>query len=209
MNVSFRQRAAIWLVSGVALTGAAYQCADRPWSTYAHDAFHKPAWAVLLTKLGVVPAPLALMGLLAVVAVTWSGARMTRIWRIVLAAGFATMLATLAVVVAKHIAGRPWPETWVDNNPSWIRDKFFGFVPLHGGYGYQSFPSGHTGRITAPVAVAWQALPRWRALCVLPLALVVAGLLISDFHFISDCIAGIYLGIACAWAAMSVIKVDR
>ena len=27
----------------------------------------------------------------------------------------------------KYAFGRLWPETWVDNNPSWIHDGAYGF----------------------------------------------------------------------------------
>jgi membrane-associated phospholipid phosphatase len=91
----------------------------------------------------------------------------------------------------------------VDNNPSWIRNHAFGFRPFHGGPGYASFPSGHTTRITAPFAVLWQHLPRFRLLWALPTLLVMIGLLAADFHWLSDCLAGIWLGAACAWVVLT------
>jgi membrane-associated phospholipid phosphatase len=206
MERGFGSRAAIFLGSGLVLTGLAYQFADRAWSSFAHATFHKPAWAELLTKLGDVPAPLAWLGLLAVLVVFYSGTPVTRRWRIVLAVGVATMLAAVGVLVAKHMCGRPWPETWLDGgNISWIRDKFFGFVPMHGGTDYTSFPSGHTARVSAPLAVLWQTLPRWRVAYAAPLIAVIVGLLVCDFHFVSDCVAGVYLGVACAWVALTVV----
>ena len=94
--------------------------------------------------------------------------------------------------------GRPWPETWVNNNPSWIGTHTYGFRPFHGGAGWASFPSGHTTAITAPCAAIWPQAGRWRpALVALP-CLVAAGLIGADFHFVGDCIAGALLGIASA-----------
>jgi hypothetical protein len=44
---------------------------------------------------------------------------------------------------AQNGFGRTWPESWLGDNPSWIRDDVFGFFPFHGGRGWESFPSGH------------------------------------------------------------------
>ena len=168
--------------------------------------FHHPSWAWWLTKLAVLPDPVAIAALIVVAGLYfWRGplgfgARTTA------AAALATLLATMAVIVLKIAFGRLWPETWVTPpNPSWINTHQYGFVPFHGGRGYESFPSGHTTRITAPFAVLWQRLPRYRVLWVVPTLLVMAGLLASDYHFLGDCLAGIYLGIASAAVLLALI----
>jgi membrane-associated phospholipid phosphatase len=92
------------------------------------------------------------------------------------------------------VFGRTWPETWIDNNPSLIQDGAYGFHPFHGGFAYGSFPSGHTTRTLAVAAVVWIAYPAWRWVCVLASAAVVTGLLGMDYHFVSDVIAGGFLG---------------
>ncbi len=56
-----------------------------------------------------------------------------------------------------YVFGRDWPETWIDNNPSLIRDGAYGFHPFHGNSAYGSFPSGHTARTLAVAAVVWIA----------------------------------------------------
>src|SRR6266581_5893799 len=55
----------------------------------------------------------------------------------------AAFRASLALFIASGVKdtlkiafGRTWPETWVANNPSFIRDGVFGFWPLHGGTGW-------------------------------------------------------------------------
>ena len=55
----------------------------------------------------------------------------------------------------KFVFGRTWPETWVNNNPSFIRDGVYGFNWFHGGAGYASFPSGHMSVTCALAAVLW------------------------------------------------------
>src|SRR5262249_28570792 len=40
----------------------------------------------------------------------------------------------------KYAFGRSWPNTWIENNPSFIQNGAFGFNPFHGGPGFASFP---------------------------------------------------------------------
>ncbi len=96
----------------------------------------------------------------------------------------------------KYAFGRTWPETWVQNNPSFIKDGVYGFFPFHGGQGWYSFPSGHTTVICAATAVLWMRWPRTRPLCVAVALAVVIGLIGADYHWISDICAGAALGIA-------------
>lgn len=111
------------------------------------------------------------------------------------------LVATNSVVITtyvkdqiKFIFGRTWPETWVYNNPSLLKDNVFGFNFFHGGDDYASFPSGHTAVIVAAMTVLWHFYPRWRVLYVLAVALVVTGLVGMNYHFLSDVIAGGSLG---------------
>jgi hypothetical protein len=49
------------------------------------------------------------------------------------------------------------------------------------------------------MAAVWLLYPRLRAPAALAAALVVLGLLANDYHFVSDCIAGAWLGAIVAW----------
>jgi len=186
----------------VLLVGLCMAFVDRPWASFAHDVLRRPAWAEFLPKLAHVPAPLAVLGLVGCAASYLRHGPLSRAWRTVLLACTATVIATVCVILLKMVCGRMWPETWIDNNPSFIRDHAFGFLPFHRGPGFESFPSGHMTRITAPFAVMWARLPRLRPAWVLVPGLVMIGLLVSDFHWISDCIAGIWLGSASAWVVL-------
>jgi membrane-associated phospholipid phosphatase len=194
-----------WTLAACALVGLAMAFADRPIANFSHDDLHRPGWASLLTKMAVLPFPLAVVGTLVACMMWFAEGRLLPAWRTLLAASCATLLATAALLALKYACGRMWPDTWVDNNPSWIRNHAFGFMPFHGGPGYASFPSGHTTRITAPFAVLWQHVPRFRLLWALPTLLVMIGLLAADFHWLSDCLAGIWLGAACAWVVLKFV----
>lgn len=112
-------------------------------------------------------------------------------------------LASLSIIVAETLKtalkmafGRTWPETWIDNNVSFIRDGVYGFMPFHAGPGGSAFPSGHTTAVCACMSVLWILLPRWRPLYVLAVAATALGLVGMNSHFLGDVIAGGYLGTA-------------
>src|SRR4029077_7138120 len=99
----------------------------------------------------------------------------------------------------KFAFGRTWPETWMQDNLSLIRDHVYGFNPFHGGPGYAAFPSGHMVAIGAIVSVFWFLQPRSRAICAICIAMVFIGQLGANYHFISDLIAGGFLGYSVGW----------
>ena len=105
----------------------------------------------------------------------------------------------------KYACGRTWPETWVANNPSWIKDGSFGFHPFHGKEGWASFPSGHTTLIATFATVWWHRVRPLRWLGVGLTILVAVGLVGADYHFVGDIMAGAFLGIACASGVLAIL----
>ncbi|HEV8015415.1 MAG TPA: phosphatase PAP2 family protein [Stellaceae bacterium] len=80
-----------------------------------------------------------------------------------------------------------------------FRDEFFGFT-WAGAHGNSwSFPSGHSITVAA-LAVALYAIypPAWPAYALLAL-LVMASRIVLEQHYLSDVIAGAYLGVVFAW----------
>lgn len=126
--------------------------------------------------------------------------------------GMIALRIALAILVAitlkeqiKFLAGRTWPETWTNNNPSYIKDGVYGFFPMKGwgslGRGYHAFPSGHMTMIavaSVSVALNW---PHLRWLMTIPVAIVAIGMVGANYHWVSDLIAGAFLGAAVALAA--------
>jgi membrane-associated phospholipid phosphatase len=111
-----------------------------------------------------------------------------------LAASVAMVLADQCRQTLAFGCGRYWPETWIDNNPSLIRDGAYGFHPFHSGTEYGSFPSGHTARTLAIAAVIWLAYPGWRWACIVASVAVSMGLLGMNYHFVGDVVAGGFVG---------------
>jgi len=113
----------------------------------------------------------------------------------------AFFIACLSLIIADQfrtslgdLFGRYWPETWINNNPSWIGNGTYGFHPFQHGDDIGSFPSGHATRVLGFFSVFWIALPRARMLyALLSLPLLVA-LIMMNYHFVGDVIAGSFLG---------------
>ena len=78
----------------------------------------------------------------------------------------------------------------------WIANQFLGnFHWFRGGGDYSSFPSGHMTVFTALFSAIWLFYPRYRSISIgLALSLGLT-LMVTDYHFLSDVIAGAYLGL--------------
>lgn len=179
-----------------------YAFFDRPLAFFAHDHLASNKIFIYLTHI---PEPFAAVacGILVVLGVaSLSGWRLNH-WQMVAVIWSVSVLATSAIKNQLKLAfGRTWPETWTHNNPSLIRDGVFTFNPFNGGAGYESFPSGHTAAICAAVTVLWICYPRFRVVYALLVAAVVVGLIGANFHYLSDIIAGGFLGASVAIVAV-------
>lgn len=189
---------------GTALAGAgAYLWLDRPIALTAY-AYH--AYQGSFAKLTYIPEPLApLASVTFFAAGLWvlAGRSLPAWGTVALLSSISVLVTELTKTQLKYVFGRTWPETFVQNNPSFIRDGVFGFNFFHGGAGYASFPSGHTAAICALVSVLWIMVPKGRPLYVLAVLAVVVGLMGADYHFLSDMIAGGFLGTSIGWMTVT------
>ncbi|MFA5072296.1 MAG: phosphatase PAP2 family protein [Nitrospirota bacterium] len=77
---------------------------------------------------------------------------------------------------------------------------------LQGGENYNGFPSGHMAVFAVLMCALWEWYPHFRALSLVFLLLLGFALLATDYHFLSDVIAGAYLGMITHIIARSMIK---
>jgi membrane-associated phospholipid phosphatase len=194
-----------WLIA-LALTALAvaisYAWLDRPIAFFAHAELRRFVLVVNPSKISEWLAPVAAVVGLVLALRALSGRALSRLEAVVLLC----MLSLVAAIVIKSqlkiMFGRTWPESWINDNPSLIRDGVYGFNPFRMGSAYQSSPSGHTAAVCAVIAVPWICYPRWRPAYALVVAAVALGLIGADFHFLGDVIAGAFVGASTGWIAV-------
>lgn len=197
------RRWAIWFAATTIAVAVSYAWLDRPIALFAHAQLQHYDIFRRLTHIPEFTTPLVLVGFVAVGAWALGGHGLSRLQTVLMLSAACLAVAEAVKDQLKFAFGRTWPETWVRNNPSFIHDGVFGFFPFHGGPGYQSFPSGHTAAICAVLSVFWICYPRYRVLYVLGMAAVAGGLVGANFHFLSDVIAGAFLGCSAGWLCVS------
>jgi len=191
------RRTGLALTLAIPLLMVCYYFVDRPVADYVQarriNHIEVLRWLTLPPPILQSWAP-ALLTLLAVRR-AWGPYRR---WELTLfTAAIALVLADQFKQSVDFVFGRSWPDTWIHDNPSWIRDGAYGFHWLQGGNPdgwYDSFPSGHTARVLGAAAVYWISYPGWRALGALAAILIAGGLIGMNYHFVSDVLAGGLLG---------------
>lgn len=204
-------RCLVALLVGGGLVVLAYHFVDRQVAFFVHDLGlrdHHPRLHAAIRAMthaavwldGAAPVVFALA------AVRLAFGPLTRLEWAALAAAINLYVTLVLREQLKSVFGRPWPATWIGDppaNPSLLGDGTYGFF-FHGkptDY-YASFPSGHTARTVAVLAVFWVACPCGRWVYALLTALIAGGLVVLNFHFVGDVIGGATLGgITGAYAA--------
>lgn len=102
--------------------------------------------------------------------------------------GMTAPLAFLAKMIFQYLFGRSNPELWAVYHHApqfhWFRASA----------GYGCFPSGHMTVFTALTAALWRHYPRHKFFYLGFLAALALALIATNYHFLSDVIAGAYLG---------------
>jgi membrane-associated phospholipid phosphatase len=190
-------------------TAVAYTWVDRPFAFWANDHLHQYAIFSRMTLLSEWFPPIAIVIIVVLGLLSLAGQRLSRAWETALLCSLSLIVARAAKDQLKYVFGRTWPETWINNNPSLIRDGSFGFNPFHGGAGFESFPSGHMTAMCAVVTALWLYYPRYRVAYALLVVLVAIGLLGANYHFISDILAGCFLGASIALFCVHLFRARR
>ena len=185
------------------LVVVSYLWLDRPIALFVHAQLQGIDLFGRLTHVPDVLLPIGLVVTAAVALRGLTGRPLSKFLTVLMLSGLSLAAAVIVKDELKLAFGRTWPETWVRNNPSFIRDAVYGFFPFHGGPGYASFPSGHTTTICTVMTVLWLCYPRYRVLYALAMAAVAIGLVGANFHFLGDVIAGAFLGISAGWLGVS------
>jgi membrane-associated phospholipid phosphatase len=168
-----------------------------------HDAF---------ARLTHIPDPFIPLGVVTFVSLglwTMSGSPLSKIQASALVCSISLVMAEVTKSHLKFIFGRTWPNTWIQDNPSFIRDGAYGFNLFHGGAGYASFPSGHMAVICAVISVLWILHPKLRVLYAILVLAVAIGLIGANYHFLGDIIAGAFVGVSIGWMTTALWQAKR
>lgn len=115
-------------------------------------------------------------------------------------AGFASLLSHVIVKgFLKGIFGRAFPYVVLGHGS----DSFHWFSLLST---ERSFPSTHAAELAAILAVFWVRHPRWRPLYGLVAVGMNLTMMLGEWHFLSDIIAGSLVGIGFAGLMMATAK---
>jgi membrane-associated phospholipid phosphatase len=171
---------------------------DRPVARYV---FQHRAFAHLFELMAtpsLLSLPVASIYLLIFAYQTLAGRPRTARSSLYLTLSIAIVAANAAKDELKLVIGRPWPFEW-------LHYGIYHVAPFTDNAAFGAFPSGHTTYIAAPMFVLWWRLPRYRPLWMSLVAMVMIGLVGYGFHFVGDVIAGFFLGLAAAAAAVAAI----
>jgi membrane-associated phospholipid phosphatase len=104
------------------------------------------------------------------------------------ASGLALLLSgCLVSVLLKPLFARAVPVVFLAGGG-------YGFHWLHGGDGLDSFPSGHSAQMAAVLSVLWTYYPRARWGYLAIFAALAGSLIVGQWHFLSDTVAGGFVG---------------
>ena len=198
-----------WIVSlaGVVLASMiSFQWLDRPVAHFFHNTVARPEAFAKLTYAPDPMVPLVVTVFVVLGLMSLSGRALSRLEDCALLCSLSLIVAELTKIQLKLVFGRTWPATFRDNNPSLLHDGVYGFNFFHGGHAYASFPSGHTAVTCAVISVLCIPYPKWRWLYVLAVLAVAIGLIGANYHFVSDVIAGGFVGISSGWMLTSLWK---
>jgi len=82
------------------------------------------------------------------------------------------------------------------NTRCWLQEpELYGFHFFQMREGCEGFPSGHTLVIVTLLAALWRFYPGTRPLCLAAATLLGIALVATNYHFVSDVLAGAYFGV--------------
>jgi membrane-associated phospholipid phosphatase len=196
------------MVACLVLVVACIAFVDRPVADYAHTVLrvNERYYKVMTQIVDPIPVYAGLVTGWYAIAALFGGRPGPR-GMIALRIAIAILVAIALKEQLKVLFGRTWPETWTNNNLSYIKHGVYGFFPMKAlmsdgaGRGYHSFPSGHMTAISVATVSLGLNFPRLMILAPVGMTIVAIGMIGANYHWVSDLIAGAFLGTAVALAA--------
>jgi membrane-associated phospholipid phosphatase len=196
------------LAATVLVTTISYWWLDRPLALIFDKTFPYTRAFVTLTHLPDPLVPFAIVVFIGLGLWSLSGRPLSHLQKCALLSSISLIVAEATKAQLKFLFGRTWPATWVNNNPSFLHDGVYGFNFFHGGPEYASFPSGHMAVTCAVLSILWIYYPTMRTLWMIAGLAAATGLIAANYHFLSDVIAGSFVGISSGLMVASLWNAD-
>jgi membrane-associated phospholipid phosphatase len=184
------------LVATVTFVTISFQWFDRPIALLIYNIFG--GWRVsteLAVRISKIPLATAIVfvicGLVAIM-----GRRFSKRAAAVAMSAVSSLATIIIKDQLKFAFGRTWPDTWGSGIVSFVRDDVYGFHFFQSGKSFESFPSGHAAAAAAVLSVVWILFPELRVICAIGIITVDLGLVALNLHFLSDVVAGSFIGIS-------------
>ncbi|MBJ6724220.1 phosphatase PAP2 family protein [Geomesophilobacter sediminis] len=175
------------------LTALCARFIDLPVALWVKETFiRNPAWAVTTGRM-----PDLLLHLVLLVSVGACCLRLVRLRKghvdnlndFLLLASWDAPASFVAKALLKPLFGRL-------NNRLWLKNPdLYGFYWFQNRWGYDAFPSGHMLVLVALLALLVRFFPVARIPALLLALVTSVALILTGYHFLSDIVAGCYLGI--------------
>lgn len=179
---------------------------DRPAAEFFDRYFPQAEWRLWIDRLvapfeaGVL---VALIFLFSCGAWVISGRRLPSWTRTPTLCSWAVLWAAAADIILKHVFGRGWVD------PTYLGDGLYGFHFLNGSPHWDCFPSGTASISCAVAAALWIVMPRSRWWAVPIVVLLCAGVLVTNYHWVGDVVAGAFLGVSIGWMTVRLLGDER
>ena len=186
----------VGLVLTAVVVSVSVQWFDRPIALWVYDIFGGRRIPTMLAdrifSISLVSAIVfVICGLVAIM-----GRRFSKLEAAVAMCAISTLATTIIKDQLKFAFGRTWPDTWGPGIVSFLRDNVYGFHFFQSGKSFESFPSGHAAVAAAVLSVVWILFPKRRVICAIGVVAVDIGLVALNVHFLSDVVAGTFLGLS-------------
>jgi membrane-associated phospholipid phosphatase len=189
----------LWVVGFIATAGVvlvSVQWIDRPIALWIFDVFGgRRIPTHQADRIVQIPAVTAIVfvicGIIAIM-----GRRFSKLEATIAMCAISTLATTVIKDQLKFAFGRTWPDTWGPGIVSLVRDNVYGFHFFQSGKSFESFPSGHAAVAAAVLSVIWILFPNLRVFCTIGLIAVDVSLVALNLHFLSDVVAGSFVGIS-------------
>jgi membrane-associated phospholipid phosphatase len=109
-----------------------------------------------------------------------------------------TIWAISSEFVLKQIFGRGSAD------PTYLFKHLYGFRFLHASEGWTSFPSGTAIGAMTIATITCVRFPRWRVAVSILAGLACIGVTVTNGHWVSDVIAGMFLGACIGWMTVAI-----